>query len=216
MLFAVRSFSLSALLKNFAGIGFLSLFLSVIEPISFGITDPFLSAVFGGVMSGIGIGLTLLHNGSTGGSDFAAMLLHRFFPRISLSAFVIGIDSAVILGSSAVFQDRNLLLYSLISLYLSGRVMDFVLVRGDFAKSVIIVSRKNSEIAQEIMAVLERGVTGLESYGFYDSKKAMALLCVVKKRQIPHLLEIVKTFDSGAFTVVMDARSVHGLGFDEK
>ena len=105
--------------------------------------------------------------------------------------------------------------YSVISLYISTKVTDFILVRGDFAKSVYIISKHTKEIAQEIMDDMKRGVTGIYSKGCYNDTDTMMIMCIVKSKEIPVILDKVKKYDRAAFTIVSDVREVHGEGFKE-
>ena len=102
---------------------------------------------------------------------------------------------------------------SVISLYIAGRITDFLMVRGDWAKSVYIISEKHNEIAKEIIEEMDRGVTGLYGKGIYNDKDRMLLMCIVKSCEVPHLLETVKRLDKKAFTIISDVREVHGEGF---
>ena len=141
--FGVGTLKKSAILKTVAGIVFLSLFLEVTDYITillnnagfdFG-DDIIISSVFGGVLVGVGVGLTVLVDASTGGSDFAAIMLHKLIPHVGIATFILIIDSVVIIASGFALDDVSIMFYSVISLYISSKVTDFILVRGDFAKS---------------------------------------------------------------------------------
>lgn len=201
------------MLKNLAGILLISLFLKWTEPLAFQENDMLLSAVFGGVLSGIGVGLTLSREGTTGGVDFLAMILKIKFPHMGLATLVLLMDSAIILASGILFRDFTVMLYSVISVYICSKVADFILVRGDFAKSVTIISQKNEQIAKGIMQEMERGVTGIFCKHCYRNEEGMMLMCVVRNREVPHLLERVKMMDSKAFTIISEVREVRGEGF---
>ena len=221
--FGFKTLKKSAILKTVVGIFMLSGFLAITDPLtvylnSIGMTfgnDILISTIFGGILVGAGVGLTVLVDASTGGSDFAAIMLHKIIPHIGVASFILFIDSAVIIVSSIVLKDISLMFYSVISLYISTKVTDFILVRGDFAKSVYIISKHTHEIAKEIMRDMERGVTGIYSKGFYNNSDTTMLMCIVKSKEIPDLLERVRKYDRAAFTIVSDVREVHGEGFKE-
>ncbi len=206
----------SSIAKTVAGIVFLSLFLEITEKFGSYSEDMLISAVFGGVLVGVGVGLTVWRDASTGGSDFAALILHKFIPYISVAGFILIIDGIVIAASGIAFKNYTIMFYSAISLYISSKVTDFIMVRGDRAKSVYIISKKHKEIANEIMSDMERGVTGIYSRGFYNGEENMMLMCIVKSREIPKLLEKVKRLDKNAFTIISEVREVHGEGFKEE
>ena len=105
--------------------------------------------------------------------------------------------------------------YSVISLYISCKVTDWILVSGNYAKSVFIISRNHEEIANLVMMDMERGVTGIYSYGCYHKEDNMMLMCIVKSREIPKLLEKIRQIDVNAFTIISEVREVRGEGFIE-
>jgi len=211
--FGFRTLPREAIPKSIAGILFLSLFLELFEGIVFGEGDLLLGAVFGGILVGVGVGFVVMRDGSTGGSDFAALILNRLFPHIGVATFILIIDTAVILLSGIVFRNFSVMLYSVISLYISTKVTDFLLIRGDFAKSVTVISPENEKIAAEIMEKMERGVTGFYTHGFYTRRDGRSLVCIVRAREVSTVLGIVEKHDPAAFTYITDVRKVHGEGF---
>lgn len=208
-----RMLKKSAVVKTVFGIVFLSLFLEVTENLGSYSDDMLIASIFGGILAGVGVGLTVRNDASTGGSDFAALMLHKLMPHVSVATFILIIDSIVIAASGFAFQNYTITFYSFISLYIASKVTDFIMVRGDWAKSVYIISKKHEEIANEIMHNMERGVTGIYSKGFYNNEEKMMLMCIVKSREIPKLLEKVKRLDKNAFTIISEVREVHGEGF---
>ena len=211
--FGYRTLPKEAIPKSVAGILLLSLFLELFEGLVFTEGDLLLGAIFGGVLVGVGVGFVVMRDGSTGGSDYAALILNRIFPHISIATFILIIDTAVILLSGIVFRNFSIMLYSVISLYISTKVTDFLLIRGDFAKSVTVISPESEKIAAEIMEKMERGVTGFYTHGFYTKREGKSLVCVVRSREVATVLSIVEQFDKTAFTYVSDVRKVRGEGF---
>ena len=203
----------SAIAKTIVGIISLSLFLEITPAFGSYGEDIFLSSIFGGVLVGVGVGLAVLKEGSTGGSDFAALMLNKAVPFISIATFILIIDMTVIALSGLAFESYTIMFYSAISLYISCKVTDMIVVRGKYAKSVFIISEKHNEIASEIMDDMERGVTGIYSYGCYKEKDQMMLMCIVRSREVPTLIEKIKKIDSKAFTTISEVREVCGEGF---
>ncbi len=210
-----RTMKKESLIKILVGILFLSLFLRLTEVFGAYGEDRLICAVFGGALAGLGVGLSVLKEGSTGGSDLAAMMLHRSIRHISLATFILMIDAGVILASGFIFGDVTIMFYSVLSLYISSKVTDFILVRGDFAKSIYIISEKSDEIAFCILSDLDRGVTGIYSKGCYSDREQMMLMCIVKSKEVPKILNKVKQVDVGAFVIVSEVREVRGDGFKE-
>ncbi len=214
-LLGFRTLQRSSVLKTAVGIVLLSVFLEVTKHFGSYSEDVFIASVFGGILVGLGVGLTVSRDASTGGSDFAAIMLSRFFPHISVPFFLLAIDTIIILISGIVFGNYTLMLYSAISLYIASRVADMVLVRGDHAKSVFIISKNSGEISQNIMSSMERGVTGIYSKGIYNNNNGIMLMCIVRAKEIPKLLSIVRSIDNSAFTVISEVREVRGEGFKD-
>ncbi len=214
--FGYRMLRRSSIVKTAVGIVFLSLFLELTSYFGAYGEDRLISAVFGGILAGIGVGMCVLRDASTGGSDFAALMINKMFPHISVAGIIMLIDAVIILASGIAFRDYTVMFYSVISLYIAVKVTDFILVRGDFAKSVYIISKKPQEIADEVMRFMERGVTGLYGKGFYSSDDITVLMCVVRSREVAALVGIAKRIDKNAFTVVSDVRKVLGEGFREE
>ena len=205
-----------AVLKTTAGILFLSAFLWLTDFFPKFSEDMILATVVGGVLVGLGVGLMVRRDGSTGGSDFAALMIKRFLPHISIANLILVMDCAVIILSGIVFKSVTVTIYSVIAMYISSKVTDWVVLRGDAAKSVQIISSKNEEIAQMIMRDFERGVTGVHCKGMYTEKEGLMLLCLVSPKELPRLANAVRKIDPASFMVIGDAREVLGEGFKEK
>lgn len=215
-LLGFRTLKKSSIVKTLSGIVLLSFFLGITEDFGSYTEDLFIASIFGGILIGLGIGLTVLKEASTGGSDFAAIMLSKLIPHVSVPTFILIIDAIIISASGIIFKNYTLMLYSVISLYISSKVADFVLVRGDYAKSVLIVSKNSRKIADTVMKTMERGVTGIYSRGLYNGNDGMMLMCIVRAKEIPKLLSVVKKHDKDAFTVISDVRRVHGEGFKKE
>lgn len=208
-----RMLKKEAIFKTLAGILFLALFLEITGLFGTYTEDRLIASLFGGIMAGIGVGLTVIRGASTGGSDFAALMINKRMPHVSVATVIMIIDGIVITLSGIAFKDYTVMFYSVISLYVAGRVTDFIMVRGNWAKSVYIISEKHEEIARAIIEDMDRGVTGIYGKGIYENKDKMLLMCIVKGREIPKLLEKIKSLDGKAFTVIADVKEVHGEGF---
>lgn len=212
-LLGFRLLKKSTIIKNLAGILFLSLFLQLTEGFGSYSEDMMMCAIFGGVLVGVGVGLPVLREASTGGSDFAALMLNKIMPHIGVATFILIIDSLVILSSGFAFENVTVMFYSVLSLYISTKVTDFILVRGDFAKSVYIISEKQEEIAEFIISEMVRGVTGIYSKGCYTGENSMMLMCIVKSKEVQNILNKIKSVDKNAFVIISDVREVCGDGF---
>lgn len=216
--FAYRFLGKDSILKTLAGIALLSLFLQLTTELIpvYKDADMPIATIAGGILVGLGVGLVVRRDGSTGGSDLAALVLHRIFPHISVATFILIIDCSIIVLAGCLFDDITITLYSIVSLYISTKVTDAIMAMGDAAKSIYVVSSKSQEIAQGIMDKFERGVTGIQSKGMYSDANSLMLLCVVGPKELPALVRMVRTIDKDAFVIISDAREVVGEGFKEQ
>ncbi len=201
------------MIKAAAGVLFLSLFLGLSAFLPVYSEDVLMCAIFGGLLCGVGVGLVIRSEGSTGGSDFAAVLLHKLFPHISVATMLLIVDVVIVAVSALVFQSITVMLYSFIALFVAAKVADLILTLGDIAKSVYILSEKHTEIAKWIQTELVRGVTGIYCKGMYANTDGTMLLCVVSPKQLPVLVHAIKQIDKSSFVIISDAREVHGEGF---
>lgn len=176
--------------------------------------DPLLASLYGGVLSGIGIGLTFRFNGTTGGTDIAARLLKKFF-SLSIGRALLFIDMAVIILAGLVFRQPDLALYALITVFVSSKAIDLILEGEDYARAAFIITKEADDVVQNIFAVLGRGVTTIEGRGAYTGTDRQVLLCVVSRAEQSRLREIVESTDPKAFVIITSAREVLGEGFME-
>ncbi len=203
----------SAIVKTVAGVLLLSGFLELSQLLPVYTEDVLIASLCGGVLVGIGVGLVIRRDASTGGSDFAALILHRFFPHISTAQIILIIDCAIIPVSGIVFRSLTVTVYSLVAMFLCSKVADLILAHGTAAKSVYILSSKTDEIAAMVLRDFSRGVTGIYSRGVYSERDRMMLLCVVSPKELPRLVRAVRALDRSAFSIITDVREVVGEGF---
>ena len=215
-IFSFKFLEKSSIIKTVAGIIFLSVFLQITSFIPPYTEDLFIATVIGGVLIGAGVGLVIRQEASTGGSDFAALMLGRIFPHIPVAVMIMIIDCAIVVLSGLVFQSITIMFYSAIALFIATKVSDAIIVMGDTAKSVYIFSPKNKEIATAIMEKFSRGVTGIYSKGMYSETDSTMLLSVVSPKELPFLIHLVRRIDKDAFVIVFDAREVLGEGFKQE
>ncbi len=192
----------------------LSVSLYVLPYTPFVTDDLLLASLFGGIVTGVGTGLVLLCKATTGGTDMLAVLLHRKFRHYSIAQIIQVLDGIIVLVGATVFGVR-FALYALISIYALAKITDGMIEGMKFSKQAFIISDKSKEIAETIMTEMERGVTALDAVGMYSGLGKQMLFCVVSKKEMVQLKEIVQFHDSKAFVIVNDAREVFGEGFIE-
>ena len=200
--------------RTFTATAALSLSLYVIPEMPFLMDDLFLTSLFGGIVSGLGVGLVFLFQATTGGTDMLAALLQKLFRHYSIAHIMQVLDAMVVLLGAAVFGIRYAL-YALIAIYTVSKVSDGFLEGLHFSKQAYVISDRYEEIAQAVMNKMERGVTAVDAVGMYSGENKKMLFCVVSKKEIVTLREIVKGIDRKAFLIVSDVREVFGEGFIE-
>jgi len=173
--------------------------------------DPLLASLFGGIGVGLGLGIVFRGKASTGGTDLAAQIIHKY-TGISLGRAVVLIDGLIVLAAAIVF-DIEQALYALIGLFVTSKTIDFVQVGFGNSKMAMIITNKEEEVRQAILYEVVRGVTKLSGYGGYTENERPVLMCVVEQSEFTKLKQLVKSIDPSAFVVVMDAAEVLGEGF---
>jgi uncharacterized membrane-anchored protein YitT (DUF2179 family) len=199
----VRSVYATAVMA--AGIDLLAL---VLPPIQ---ADPLIYTLFGGLLDGVGIGLVLRGQGTTGGTDILAQILNRRRGIPFGTTFIVA-NSVVLLAAAGVVGLVPVL-YALIVNFVSGRVVDTVQEGSGYARAFFIVSARSDQLRQVILDDLERGVTVMDVRGGYTEAPLSALYVVVSRSQVTRLKRIISDCDPEAFVVVSEVHEVLGEGF---
>lgn len=195
--------------KTVFGTLILSFFLGITDLLPIMAEDRVLSAIFGGVLSGVGIGLIFRGKGSTGGSDLLATLINKKMPDIRVSTLLLIIDGIIITLGLFIFG-KSSVMYSVIALYISAKVVDMVTAGVNYAKVAFILSDISEKISDELMTRLQRGVTVLNGRGGYTGRDKNVLMVVVGSRQVGELKQIIGEMDKNAFVFIGDVREVMG------
>ena len=214
-LFAVsmRSMGIKFGVKSLAASIGLSLFIDYL-PIGAVTDDLLLATVFGALLGGVGFGLILRGNATTGGTDMLASLIHTRVPTLRVGVLITMIDGLVVLASAFVFSPK-MAMYALISVFIMNYTLDYVLDGMNRSPAYLIVSQKSDEIAAQVLGQLERGVTGLYGRGRYSGQETEVLLCVVSRFEVIRLRRIVSSCDPQAFMIAINAHEVLGEGFKD-
>ncbi len=192
----------------------LSVSLYVIPEMPFLMDDLFLTALFGGLITGAGAGIVFACQATTGGTDMLAAIIRRWLPHYTLAQILQVLDAVIVLIGAGIFG-VTYALYALIAIYAVSKVSDGIIEGMKYSKVAYIISDKSTEIAAAILKELERGVTALDAKGMYSGNRKDVLFCVVSRKEIAQLKELVVGHDAQAFVIVSDAREVLGEGFIE-
>lgn len=199
--------------KSFIGMMGCSIGITIGEHLGSLTQDFILAALFGGVVSGIGMALTYRAGGSTGGTDLVAKLVHLKKPYINLGNILLIVDGIVIVILALTSKSIEVALYSVVSLFVMTKVLNLILEGVDYAKAVFVITTKPEEISDLIHDEIKRTSTKINAVGTYSHAEKSILLCVVNYKEIPRLKQIVKQVDDKSFTIVTTVTEAIGEGF---
>ena len=172
-----------------------------------------IAAVYGGVLSGIGIGILFLRNITTGGTDLIALMLHKAFPNVPNGTILAVIDGIVVLIAVLVFQKIEVALTSVLTIYFSSKVIDLIAQGVDYAKVIYIVTDKGKELSAVLNSSTDRGNTVIKAFGGYTGAEKQLVITVTRRNVLAQTLRLIHATDPAAFTFVTDSTEVHGEGF---
>lgn len=172
-----------------------------------------LGAVMAGIIGGLSVAVMFKNGGTSGGTDFVAALIHKKHPQVNLVWFIFAIDVAIAIISIFVYQNGLMpVLLSLVRMFIQGKVCDGVLVGFKAAAKFEIITDKPEEVKQALFDGIGRGVTRIPAYGMYNKRELSVLLCVVRRREIPDVQEILRNFP-GTFSIISETTDVYGNRF---
>lgn len=175
--------------------------------------DRLISSAFGGILVGAGMALIFMRGSTTGGGDILAKLLQKRFPWMQTGYAIMVIDLVIISLSIPVFGGLEDALYGIISMVCTTQTIDALLYGMNKGTMVLVASRNNRQIADDIMAQLGRGTTFLKSVGGYSHRESEMLMCIVDRKQFHAVKGIIDRWDRAAFVVASETKEVYGEGF---
>lgn len=199
--------------KSIIGTIFLSFFIDFFDRFKPLTSDRFLACIYGGILIGLGTSLILRAAASTGGSDLVSYIIKSFKPGLSTSNLIVMFDTIVITLNVICFRRLEVGLYSAISIFLMGKVIDIAFEGIGFSKMIFIISDKYEKISKEIVKKVLRGTTGIYSKGMYTNKEKLMIMCVASRREIIAIRQIAKKIDLKSFIIISNVREVYGKGF---
>jgi uncharacterized membrane-anchored protein YitT (DUF2179 family) len=192
-----------------------SFVLSFIDNFAGFTSDPILAALYGGVLQGIGIGLFIKYETSSGGTELLGRLTHNLIPFATIATHVALFDGLVVLLGAIFLSSLENILYALILIFVSAKVSDIIVLGLAKAKLCYIITTKGEEIGDFLISHSPRGVTLMNGEGMYSKTSKDVLLTCVKSTQIVSLKASVKAIDENAFVIVCEANEVYGKGFHQ-
>lgn len=190
-----------------------TLFISLTEALPPIASDTILCAIFGGIILGLGIGLAFISGSTTGGTDILARILQSRHPHFSIGTIMTIIDFVIIAISYLAFGEIELVMYGIISLFVTNAVIDGIIAHLNSGVLVFIISKNSERLKKAIIGSIGRGVTIVQGCGGYSDEKKQILVCVMKKYDLENLKRITDMNEKEAFMIVTEAKSVLGEGF---
>ena len=184
-----------------------------------------MSTIMGGIMAGVGIGMTMSQGGSTGGTDIIALVVNKY-RNVSPGRMILWMDVVIILSSLLVPsytasgellpwpEKITTVVYGFILVVINSTVLDLYLSGSRQSVQLFILSRKYQEIADMITNELHRGVTVLDGKGWYTKQSTEVLIVITRRTDVSVLLRMIKTVDPDAFLSITSVTGVYGKGFD--
>ena len=174
--------------------------------------EPMLGTLYGGILLGIGLGFILRGGATTGGTDMAARMVHKYLPFLSVGMFLFLIDCVVVVAAW-IFIGSSEALYALICIFISGKAVDMVMLGLSSNKACFVITDAWERVSQRLLNEMERGVTQLSARGAYTGKDRPVVLCVLPPQEVSRLKEIIRQEDERAFMFITDAHEALGEGF---
>ncbi len=210
-IFAVKILGKTFAIYAIIGIVSYSLFLEVCKFPSIS-DDLLLCSIYGGVLTGFGIGIVIRSGATTGGGDMLGCVINHKYPKVSVGWVTI-IVNCIVICISLIIYGLNLSLYSIIGIFIAGRVSDLIIEGPRSVKAFYIISNKSQDISNKLLTDLHRGVTTLEANGKFSNRHMEVILCLVSQFQIPKLKQIVYDIDPQVFLFSVSVKEAIGKGF---
>ena len=210
---ALRFLGKGFVINSLIGALFLTVFVQVFSYLPRICDDVFLGAVFGAILYGTGIGLTLVEGASTGGTDILSRLLQHFFSHIKIGNLLLAVDAAVIAISLLVFGQSELAMYGIIALAISSCAVNWLIHKLNISKLAFVVTDRGEEIARYLVSNSPRGVTIVRATGGYTMDNKTVLMCALKENEAEFFQKRVLEKDSTAFIIFSESSQIVGNGF---
>lgn len=210
----IRSGDRGYIVRTIAGIvacGALTDLLAPVVPVFSNERDLLLCALWGGVVTGLGLGLVFRTGGNTGGTDIVSQLLARR-TGLPVGTAVIIVDGAVIAFSTTVFSVEQAL-YAAVAMFVCGKVIDMVVDGPRTQRAAYVISQRHERIANEILYTLNRGCTELQARGVWSGNERPVLFCVLGRSEAVRLKQIVAEVDPEAIVIISEVHEAFGEGF---
>ena len=200
-------------LKTLFGAALLSVFTEIFTLVPIYTENLLLAPLFGGVLYGLGIGLSFAAGASTGGTDILGRLVQLKMSFVPIGKMLLFIDGMIILVSYFIFRDIELILYGIIALLLSSYSIDFIISKLNVSRLAFVITDNGEEIAQRLVTTSPRGVTIVDVEGAYTNSEKKMLFCALKESEAEEFQKKILDIDPTAFIVFSESQRIKGNGF---
>lgn len=215
-LFAFYRLGKHIFINSIIGTISLSLFIDFFDRFEPLTNDRLLACIYGGVLVGLGTGIVLKANSSTGGSDLLSQIVKSYNNNIQMGTIIIVIDTIVVSLNVFFLGEIEIALYSAIAIYLVGKMVDIVFEGIYFTKLFFIISNKTEDISKAIGKQIKRGTTGIYGKGMYTGENTLVLMCAAGRRDVAKVRKLAKEIDPKCFIIITNSREVLGEGFKKE
>lgn len=214
-IFFGRSFIISSLIATALSSGLIELWSYIVLPYMPQMQNSLIAPIVGGALFGGGLGFIFRAGSSTGGTDIIVKLLHKKFRHLKTGIISMSIDVVIVGVSGLIYKDLELLILTVLSIFVFTVLFDFTLYGGNSAMLVYIITteEKAKPICDDILQELDISATIVDGKGVYSGADKTVILCAVKNLVYPRLRDVIKRHDKDAFTIVSAAREIYGEGY---
>ena len=191
----------------------LSVFTQIFSYFPIYTSNPMLAVIFGGVLYGLGIGMSFAAGASTGGTDIVGRIIQKKFSTMPIGKMLLFVDGIIILVSLIVFKDIELVLYGILTLFLTSYSIDFIISKLNVSRIAFVITDNGEEIANKLISTLPRGVTLIDVKGVYTNTQKKMLFCALKESESEAFQKKILEIDEKAFIVFSESQRIKGNGF---
>jgi uncharacterized membrane-anchored protein YitT (DUF2179 family) len=178
------------------------------------VDDKFMASIIGGILAGVGVGITITQGGSTGGTDIVAMMINKY-RNIGPGRIILYIDIFIIASSYLIFRDISTIVYGYVEMAIAAYTIDMMISGSKQSAQLFIISRNYEEVAEKLSEETGRGLSMVHTTGWYTREETKMLMLVVRKHETQHVFKVIKEIDPKAFISMGSVMGVYGLGFEE-
>lgn len=201
------------ILKTLLGITILSLFTQLFSLFPIHTENLILASVFGGVLYGIGIGMSFAAGASTGGTDIIGRIIQSKFTTVPIGKMLLFVDGVIIAISLMVFKNVELTLFGVLTLFIASYSIDFIISQLNVSRLAFVITDCGEEISKTLVSTSPRGVTLIDVKGVYTSTQKQMLFCALKESESEAFQKKILSIDENAFIVFSESQRIKGNGF---